>query len=65
MHDKHHGELQVAHEEVGVEIAKRLLEEGRRIEATEKHARDLRKERVHYSTKIEKEQAKLEKERRG
>ena len=65
LHDKHHGDLQVAHEEVGAEIAKRLLEEGRRIEAAEKHARDLRNERVHYSTKIEKEQAKLQKERRG
>ena len=66
MHDKYHGELQVAHEEeVVAETAKRLLEEGRRIEAAKKHARDLRNERVHYSTKIEKEQAKLQKERRG
>jgi hypothetical protein len=63
--DKFYEELDAAHDEVRIETSKRLSEEARRIEAEEKHSRLLRDERQHYSSKIEKEQTKLLKERRG
>ena len=58
-------ELEAAEEAAGVETAKRLAEEARRINAEEKHSRVLRGEIQHYADKVKREQTKLEKERHG
>ena len=62
---KFYEEVEAAEEVAGVETAKRLAEEARRIEAEDNHSRLLRGERQHYADKVKREQAKLEKERHG
>lgn len=62
---KYYQELEAAEEAAGVQTAKRLAEEARRIESEDNHSRLLRGERQHYANKVEREQAKLDKERRG
>jgi len=63
--DKFYEELEAAEEATGVETGKRLAEEARRIEAEDNHSHLLRGERQHYTDKVKREQAKLEKERHG
>ena len=63
--DQFYEELEAAEEAVGVETAKRLAKEARRIGAEANHSRLLCGERQHYAGKIKREQAKLEKERHG
>ena len=62
---KFYEEVEAAEEVAGVETAKRLAEEARRIEAEDNHSRLLCGERQHYANKVKREQAKLEKERHG
>ena len=63
--NKFYEELEGALEDVEMETSKRLVEEARHIKAEQKHAQRLRTERQFYATKLEKEQLKLTKERRG
>ena len=64
--EKFYVDLEAAYAETESETAKRLEEEeARRINSEQQHRKDLKKERVYYSTKVEKEQARLAKELSG
>jgi hypothetical protein len=63
--EKFYVDLEEAYAETESATAKRLEEEARRINSEQQHRKDLKKERVYYSTKIEKEQARLAKELSG
>ena len=63
--EKFNVDLEEAYAETESATAKRLEEEARRINSEQQHRKYLKKERVYYSTKIEKEQARLAKELSG